>query len=265
MSGTGAPGGAKADGSGSPGRSPSAGPTPGNLNLPGGADPSMEDILASIRRILSEDENAGGRPTEPAPQETPKEPLQPDVFNLDASMIVDEPARPALPATSERFRPETVIPEPTRSEPAKSEPARPEPVMSQPVMPERVMPERVMPEPAKSEPIRPEPFQPETVRAASPEPTQQLAISPQPGPNASADTLVAPAAAAAAAMSIGSLRRTLDAERQPGIRGTGITVEEMVREELRPMLKVWLDENLPPIVERLVRAEIERVVGRSNA
>jgi cell pole-organizing protein PopZ len=36
-----------------------------------------------------------------------------------------------------------------------------------------------------------------------------------------------------------------------------------VREELRPLLKDWLDANLPPMVERLVRAEIERVVGRA--
>jgi uncharacterized protein len=33
----------------------------------------------------------------------------------------------------------------------------------------------------------------------------------------------------------------------------------MIRELLRPMLKAWLDENLPGIVEPLVRAEIERV------
>jgi cell pole-organizing protein PopZ len=36
----------------------------------------------------------------------------------------------------------------------------------------------------------------------------------------------------------------------------------VVREELRPLLKEWLDQHLPPIVERLVRAEIERVVSR---
>ena len=35
-----------------------------------------------------------------------------------------------------------------------------------------------------------------------------------------------------------------------------------MREELRPLLKDWLDAHLPPLVERLVRAEIERVVGR---
>jgi uncharacterized protein len=37
------------------------------------------------------------------------------------------------------------------------------------------------------------------------------------------------------------------------------TLEDVVREMLRPMLKVWLDDNLPGIVERLVRTEIERV------
>ena len=39
----------------------------------------------------------------------------------------------------------------------------------------------------------------------------------------------------------------------------GRTLEDLVREMLRPMLKVWLDDNLPSLVERLVRAEIERV------
>jgi uncharacterized protein len=37
------------------------------------------------------------------------------------------------------------------------------------------------------------------------------------------------------------------------------TLEDLVREMLRPMLKTWLDDNLPGLVERLVRTEIERV------
>jgi uncharacterized protein len=37
------------------------------------------------------------------------------------------------------------------------------------------------------------------------------------------------------------------------------TVEDLMKEMLRPMLKTWLDDNLPSLVERLVRAEIERV------
>ena len=43
------------------------------------------------------------------------------------------------------------------------------------------------------------------------------------------------------------------------------TLEDLVREMLRPMLKTWLDDNLPGMVERLVRAEIERVArGRAS-
>lgn len=41
------------------------------------------------------------------------------------------------------------------------------------------------------------------------------------------------------------------------------TLEDLVKDMLKPMLKVWLDDNLPPLVERLVRAEIERV-ARGN-
>ena len=37
------------------------------------------------------------------------------------------------------------------------------------------------------------------------------------------------------------------------------TLEDLVKEMLRPMLKSWLDDNLPSLVERIVKAEIERV------
>ncbi|MGA8292069.1 MAG: DUF2497 domain-containing protein, partial [Rhodoplanes sp.] len=37
------------------------------------------------------------------------------------------------------------------------------------------------------------------------------------------------------------------------------TLEDIARDLLRPMLKTWLDDNLPQLVERLVRAEIERI------
>jgi uncharacterized protein len=60
---------------------------------------------------------------------------------------------------------------------------------------------------------------------------------------------------------VGSLVRHL-AERSTQVHGGGPTIEDIVREEIRPLLKSWLDANLPPIVERLVRTEIERVVGR---
>jgi cell pole-organizing protein PopZ len=42
----------------------------------------------------------------------------------------------------------------------------------------------------------------------------------------------------------------------------GRTLEDLVREMLRPMLKSWLDDNLPTLVERLVLVEIEQITGR---
>jgi uncharacterized protein len=60
------------------------------------------------------------------------------------------------------------------------------------------------------------------------------------------------ATAAAVDAAFGTLAQTA----QPR---NGRTVEELVSELIRPMLKTWLDDNLPAIVERLVRAEIERL------
>jgi uncharacterized protein len=42
----------------------------------------------------------------------------------------------------------------------------------------------------------------------------------------------------------------------------GRTLQDLVREMVRPMLKSWLDDNLPTLVERLVLAEIEQMTGR---
>ena len=181
----------------------------------GGADPSMEDILASIRRILSEDEAAAApvTVTEAAPP-PPEEPDDPDVLTLDASMLAEEPAQPALP-------PEVAVPVPPAPEPIQ---VKPEPVTPVPVV-------------------------------AAPEPAG--------GVEPAAEGLVAPAVVAAAASSVGTLVRTLAGHQAMSVYRGGPTLEDIVREEIRPMLKSWLDENLPPLVERLVRAEIERVVGRA--
>jgi len=43
----------------------------------------------------------------------------------------------------------------------------------------------------------------------------------------------------------------------------GPTLEDLARDTLRPLIKQWLDAHLPALVERLVRIEIERVVGRA--
>ncbi len=45
----------------------------------------------------------------------------------------------------------------------------------------------------------------------------------------------------------------------------GRTLEDIVSDVLRPLLQTWLDENLPPLVERLVQAEITRVAREAGA
>ena len=67
--------------------------------------------------------------------------------------------------------------------------------------------------------------------------------------------LVSPRTAAAVDGAFGSLRDTVASRSPP-------TLEDLVREMLRPMLTAWLDAHLPGMVERLVQAEIERLSRR---
>jgi cell pole-organizing protein PopZ len=77
------------------------------------------------------------------------------------------------------------------------------------------------------------------------------------------DLLLDDGAAASASETLSGLAAL---RRRPGITdaslllGNGaITLEDIVREELRPLLKAWLDQNLPAMVERLVQREIRRI------
>ena len=64
----------------------------------------------------------------------------------------------------------------------------------------------------------------------------------------------------------GQLRHLMECEVNNALAQTVLvenarTLQDLVREMLRPMLKSWLDDNLPTLVERLVLAEIERMTG----
>jgi cell pole-organizing protein PopZ len=78
----------------------------------------------------------------------------------------------------------------------------------------------------------------------------------------SPDGLVGDKVANEIANTVGSLVRSVSAERAVGIGRPGVTIEDLVREEVKPVLKAWLDSHLPSLVERVVRAEIGRVVDR---
>ena len=166
----------------------------------------MEDILASIRRILNdgetESETEGGATTAEAASVAP------------ASVAVETP------------KPEVGQPAPEPASVAGGEPVKGEEVF--------ILDSAMM----------------VTENAAAAEATED-------GSNiASTETV------AAASQSVGALKKALS-ERQASVyKGPAVSLEEIVREEVRPLLKGWLDANLPAIVERLVRAEIERVVAR---
>jgi uncharacterized protein len=55
--------------------------------------------------------------------------------------------------------------------------------------------------------------------------------------------------------------RGVTQNRTAGVSRNGSTLEDLVREEIRPMLKDWLAIHLPPMVERLVKAEPERLTA----
>ncbi|EGO95004.1 DUF2497 domain-containing protein, partial [Acidiphilium sp. PM] len=63
---------------------------------------------------------------------------------------------------------------------------------------------------------------------------------------------------------IDSLRRTVSADRGLSLGRGDLTIEDVVRSEVRPLLKAWLDAHLPNLVERIVRAEIERLIGEEG-
>ena len=73
------------------------------------------------------------------------------------------------------------------------------------------------------------------------------------------EALVDPASATAAAGMFAALSENLRVSAQQGQ-----TLEDIVRELMRPMLKQWLDDNLPSIVEEKVQAEVERIARRSR-
>ena len=100
--------------------------------------------------------------------------------------------------------------------------------------------------------MAPRPDCPPPVRAAAPvEPPRPVPRAPEPEPTPT-ERLTSAVTDASVAQAFHMLSNTV-------LSSQARTLEDLVQDMLRPMLKGWLDENLPSMVERLVRAEIERV------
>jgi hypothetical protein len=223
----------------------------------------MEEILASIRRIIADDDSAKPAAVPPAPASPVTQ--RPAALPPRTPVPPSPPPRPAAPepaAAEEQHDAETAL----AAIDAQHDDAAPatEDVLD--------LTEQ-MAAPAESEPpsfqtidgqtdvfFAEAPAEPpsrsiEELRAAAEphyfeEPQRQpspAASAPEPEPN-----LMSSAASAAVDSAFNALAQTVLVQ-------NARTLEDLVREMLRPLLKSWLDDNLPGMVERIVRAEIERV------
>ena len=193
-------------------------------------EPTMEEILASIRRIISEDdapaaEAAPAPAPEPEPEPTPEPEPSPALMDAMPSMQEPEPVQEE----------EEILDLTDRYEAPASHsigdldvtaPADPEP-----------------------EPF-PTSFAPEPVAPAAP---------------VSDESLVGATASAASASAFAGLAASFARPSEPTpTGGTGPTIDDLARSLLRPMLKDWLDANLPGIVETAVRKEVERIARNAG-
>ena len=159
-------------------------------------EPSMEEILASIRRIISEDEEDQGAATAKAAPEK----------------AAAKPELTLTPAAS-----------PTPAQPAPAAPQAPQ---------------------ADSRP-----------RVESADFTKKTVAAPM--QDEVEEEILDHTTAAAASQAFRSLSQSVRIS-----EGPGKTLEDIVTEMLRPMVKEWLDANLPAIVEEKVEEEVQRVARR---
>jgi cell pole-organizing protein PopZ len=223
-------------------------------------EPSMEEILASIRRIIADDhEVSPGAASQGGRAQAANHPLADDDDDVLDLAEVARPAptlqRPALvPEPAARAEPVAAV-EPAEVEPVHVEPATVIPLQATTVIPDTTPawePEPA-PEPAPVVAIRPSfsDFEAEP-EADEAKPASRGPELTAPETHDSLETLVSDEAMASVGHAFSMLSHTI-------LTQNARTLEDLVKDMLKPMLKAWLDDNLPPLVERLVRTEIERV------
>jgi cell pole-organizing protein PopZ len=237
-------------------------------------EPSMEEILASIRRIIADDEAkpVAAEPA-PAPQPVKPEPPKPAAVAPKPAAMTNIPpsAIPAAQAAVAKAPPPAAKPAPL-PEPAATngqddidallagldaatteEEVRP-PLPDGDVF--ELTDDMVLPEPEPAfQHVEPEDdleFA-EAVAATTERPRSPVfdppSYDPPPAPQ---QQILSHSTVSAVESAFNTLANTV-------LSNNARTLEDLVKEMLRPMLKSWLDDNLPGLVERIVKAEIERV------
>jgi uncharacterized protein len=244
-------------------------------------EPSMEEILASIRRIIADDE-AKPPPADAAKPEkaaAPAAPPKPQAINdIPPSKVAPpKPAaeKPAPAPAAKPAPPPVAAPEVDASNNqddidallAGLDAATPAPEIRAPEPepePEPDVLELTDDMALAMEPTPPPP--PPSFRKVEPRDDLEFAESPPPRPTPASyapvdfdapplppqQPMLAQSTVSAVESAFNSLAHTV-------LSSNARTLEDLVKEMLRPMLKSWLDDNLPGLVERIVKAEIERV------
>lgn len=195
-------------------------------------EPSMEEILTSIRKIIASDEEE----EEAKPPETAK-------AKADATPAPSEPDEES----------EDVLELTEVVEEEGGGQSRPEPESAAEGLEELEARARRELEETSRKVEMTEEAPPAAARESS-------------GPMASGgESLVSEAAASAATAAFARLTRTVSrGDNAPVVPDSGKSVELFVAELLRPMLKEWLDANLPTIVERVVEQEVRKLAKRAE-
>ena len=220
----------------------------------------MEEILASIRRIIADDDatKPAKAPETAAPSKQP------------AAGVA--PARPVTPAPpSKQAAPAPAAPKPAVPTPAAVANSQDE---IDAMLAELDAPPKATPTPAAKS-MTSQPAAPPAAEVFDLTELMEAAATPSPGPAPSFRTIdgtsdvvfsnrpppppPAPDRALISNDTIAAVDSAFNTLAHTVIGQNARTLEDLVKEMLRPMLKSWLDDNLPGLVERIVRAEIERV------
>jgi cell pole-organizing protein PopZ len=226
----------------------------------------MEEILASIRRIIAE----GERETRDAAGAVGAAPLAPDAEaagkeSREAGPLATVAAEAEILVLTEMLQEDgsvvslqpDSVPE---ASPAGAGGAAPEPAT--PPSGPTDMTNNAAASPAAAEVTSADAANvaPASTTSTLAQPIQEVERSPLSGEGSKKTDLVSEATLEASTAALAQLAQSVGRTREAS--GSSRTVEEVVREAVEPMLKQWLDTNLSRIVERMVREAIERVVRR---
>jgi cell pole-organizing protein PopZ len=233
-------------------------------------EPSMEEILASIRRIIADDEAkptektaspaapAGSASTGTAPPAV-KPAVMTDIPPSAIAAAQAKPARAPDPPPAASNSQDDIDAMLAGLDAATSEAEVRPPLPDGEVFEltdEMALPD---PEPAPFRKVEPEDdieFS-ETLAAGAPPRAQHRQPAFEPPPLY--ETPVAPPQQILSRSTVSAVESAFNTLANTVLSNNARTLEDLVKEMLRPMLKSWLDDNLPGLVERIVKAEIERV------